>query len=88
METVATVNVGALSVWYQLTHREDYKRIVPVMYSILSHMKQNMAAMIAAREMFDYYIKDKAMTLRTILKSFTPEIAEKLYTDPLYGLGK
>lgn len=88
METVASVNVGALSAWYQLTHREDYKRIVPVTYSILNHMKQNMAAMIAAREIFDYYIKDKAMTLRTVLKGIEAETAEKLYTDPLYGMGK
>ena len=87
MTTVPTVNIGALSAWYQLTHREDYKRLVPATYSILNHMKQNMAAMIAAREIHEYYIKDKEMTMKTVLKGISPETAEKLYSDPLYGMG-
>ncbi len=87
MLTVPMANIGALSAWYQLTHREDFKRIVPATYTILNNMKQNMAAMIAAREMHEYYIKDKAMTMRTVLKDINPETAEKLYKDPLYGMG-
>ena len=69
-------------------HREDYKRIVPVTYTILNHMRENMAAMIAAREMYEFYIKDKKLTLRTVLKGISSITAEKLYTDPLYGMGK
>lgn len=78
-----TLNVGALSAWYQLTHREDYKRVVPVTYSILNHMRENMPALIAAREMHEFYLKDKNLTLGTVFKGIAPETAEILYNDPL-----
>jgi len=87
MQTIPSVNIGALSAWYQLTHREDYKRIVPATYTILNNMRKNMAAMIAAREMFEYYIKNKELTLKTVLNGINKDTAEKLYSDPLYGIG-
>lgn len=51
-------------------------------------MRENMPSLIAAREMFEFYIKDKKLTLETVLKGISSETAEILYKDPLYGFGK
>ena len=86
--TVETINVGALSAWYQFGHKEEYKQLAPVMLNILKHMSKNLLFSIIAREIHDYYIKDKQLTLRTILKKIPEEKAIQIYDDPLYGMAK
>ena len=46
-------------------------------------MRENMPALIAAREMHEFYLKDKNLTLGTVFKGIAPETAEILYNDPL-----
>ena len=79
------VNIGALSAWYQITHRENYKRIYALLYNIISDMKSNIASTMAAREMYEYYFKDKTLVMRTILYSIPN--AESIYSDQYYGMG-
>jgi hypothetical protein len=83
-EELIGVNLGALSAWYQFSNRADYKRITPLLYSILSDMRSNLAVDIMAREMYNYYCHDKAMVFSTILKNFTNK--ELIYSDVEYGM--
>lgn len=88
MKTVQTVNIGALSLWYQLNNREDHKRLTQVINNIISHMKSNLRNFTAAREIYSYYIKNKDLTRKTVLKDLKDdEKANKIYTDPIYGMG-
>ena len=87
MKLVHTVNIGALSAWYQYRHREDYKRLVPLMYTIMDDMLTNIGSLIVAREIFELYIKDEALTKRTVLHFLSKEMANHVYNDSLYGMG-
>lgn len=87
LETVQTVNVGALSAWHQFGHKEDYKQLVPVVTDIVGHMRENLALFIISREVHEFYTKNKTLTRRTILKDLSEEKANRIYSDPLYGMG-
>eukprot|EP00826_Nyctotherus_ovalis_P018685 TRINITY_DN1562_c0_g2_i11.p2 TRINITY_DN1562_c0_g2~~TRINITY_DN1562_c0_g2_i11.p2 ORF type:complete len:121 (-),score=26.93 TRINITY_DN1562_c0_g2_i11:200-562(-) len=50
-------------------------------------MKENLALLIISREVHEFYIKDRTLTRRTILKDLSDEKANRIYTDPLYGMG-
>lgn len=86
MRTVQTVNIGALSAWYQFGHKEDYKNLVPAVSGVLAHMQENIGPFIIAREIYDFYIKNETLTMRTILKDVSKDKAKKIYDDPIYGM--
>lgn len=50
-------------------------------------MKENLELSLIARAVHDYYIKDRNLTYRTILKGLPEEKRKQIYDDTLYGMG-
>ena len=83
--SIPTYNLGAISVWHQLSHQELYKRIIEVFRILFNDMKENLKAMIIAREIHNYYIKHEEVTIRTVLGGI--DNATRVYKDVVYGIG-
>lgn len=83
--SVPVYNLGAVAAWHQLSRQELYKRVIEVFRTLFEEMRENLTAAIAAREIYEYYMKYEETALKTVLQDI--EQALWVYRDKDHGMG-
>lgn len=80
-------NLGGLSLWYQIANPLDFQLSFKMISLIHDQFKKiDFATRMNAANAYSYLFKDKKMTMKAVLGHMKEADAEKIYSDPVYGM--
>eukprot|EP00347_Sterkiella_histriomuscorum_P017232 403350176 len=85
-QTYTHLNVGALSLWYQMTTRPDYFKTFQALSKIRQEITSFTLPRLQAYHSFYYAFNNKDLVVKSYLRELTAEKAEAVYSDSMFGL--
>jgi len=81
------LNLGALSLWYQVTEKPDFYKAFQALSKIRQQYVDQLQFKLYAYHAYNYFFNSENIAVNMFLKHiFDEATAKKIYSDPVLGM--